>query len=92
MNRNDNNIIDAYIGEKIRERRIKKKYSMTEFAMMFNVRKTTYNNYEMGIRSMPIDLYMNICKKLNMNAEKLYKDAQDYQRRIMFNAYIQEKR
>jgi DNA-binding XRE family transcriptional regulator len=91
MNRNDNNLIDTYIGEKIKERRIKMNYPMTDFAMMLEVRKTTYNNYEAGIRSMPIDLYMNVCKKLNLNAERLYKEAQDYQRKIMFNAYIQKK-
>lgn len=84
MNRNDNEIIDKYIGQVIKNKRTKLGISLVDFAHEFNMSKGRYGNYENGSRSLSIDMYIDICKRLKINAEKLYKDAQDYQRKEMF--------
>ncbi len=86
------NLIDIYIGEKIKELRKKHGYSLVDVATTIGVSKQRYANYEAAIRSMPMDIYKKVCKIYNVDAEELFKEAQDYMRTEVFkNADLQEE-
>ena len=76
--------MDKYIGQSIKAERTKRGYSLVDFANKLNISKQRCSNYETGYRSLPLDMYFKICKELKINAEQLYKEAQDYMRKQIF--------
>lgn len=91
MNRNDYSYMDEYLASKIRDARIKRGYSMVDFAHKFNISKQRYFNYETGARSLSLRLFIQMCEALGLDAEQTYKEAQDYMREKVFNADLQEE-
>lgn len=77
-------LIDEYIGARFKEKRLSKGISLVDFASSLNMSKNRYCNYEMGIRTMQMDTYYEICKALKIDPEKLFKEAQDYMRKQTF--------
>ena len=77
-------LIDKYIGEHIKDKRIKMGIPLVDFAGKFNMSKNRFFNYEAGIRTMPLDTYYDVCKALKIDAEKLFKEAQEYMRKETF--------
>lgn len=84
MNRNDYGLMDIYIGDAIRTARLAKGIALVDFAIQFKLTKQRYYNYEQGIRSLPLDLFVQMCKYLNIDPTQLYKDAQDHMRKELF--------
>lgn len=88
----DYNLIDEYIGKRLKEERYRYGYSLEEVAIKLGITRQRYANYEAAIRSMPMDLYKIVCKIYNLDAEALFKEAQDYMRAEVFkDASLQEE-
>lgn len=83
-NINDYHYINEYIAKEFKKKRNQYGYSLADMGAKMNISRSRYCNYEMGIRGIPTDKYFDICKILNINAEKLFEDAQNYMREEIF--------
>lgn len=77
-------IMDKYIGEKLAEARAHKGESLATTGEHVGLNRQTFYNYEKGARTMPIDVYVRVCRYFGIDAEELFKEAQDYMREHTF--------
>lgn len=80
--------MDKYISNVIKTKRIEKQIGLTELADSLDISKQRYFWYENGERSLPLDLYFKICKILDIDDEQLFTEAQDYMRKMIFDASL----
>lgn len=84
LKNNGYSYMDYYIAEHIKEERLKRGISLTDFANELNLSKQRYSMYEKTERSMPLDVFFKCCSLLNIDDEKLYTEAQEYMRKEIF--------
>lgn len=59
------------IGSQIRDAREKKDYSCQQMADFLNCAKSTYNYYERGVYSIPIERLIKLCNYLGLDWVKV---------------------
>ena len=74
----NNSIVDEYVGNKIKEVRENKRYSVIEMAELVNVSRQAYYHYEDGKISIPIDRCKTICKYLDIDYIEMMQEALNY--------------
>lgn len=78
------NIINAFVGDKLKSLREQNGYSLNDVASRVNMHKQTYYNYENGSRSIPIEKLAKICGIYNVDYLELLQNALD-----QYIAYLQ---
>ena len=60
---------DMKYNERIRDLREDKDLTQTEVAEVLNTSQTVYSRYEIGIRALPIEHLIKLCKFYNVSAD-----------------------
>ena len=71
----DYSIIDKFIGNKIKEVRESKRYSVIEMANLVSVSRQAYYHYEDGKISIPLDKCKTLCNYLGIDYVSMMQDA-----------------
>ena len=75
--------IDEYIGKKIMDKRIEKRYTVVEMSELLNVSRQGYYDYENGKTTIPSDRCVKLCKHLGIDYLQLMQDALTYAQEII---------
>lgn len=86
MKRNlaDYKIIDEYIGNVLKTKRLEQNIGLVEMAEKVGTYKQRYSNFETGFNSFPLDIYKEVCEILHVDAVKLFEEAQEYLKKETF--------
>lgn len=57
--------------EKLRALREDRDYSQKQIADMLGVAQTTYSQYELGRRALPIELFVKLCRFYKVSADDI---------------------
>lgn len=77
-------LMDEYISRVLKNEREKKGLLLIDVANDIGLSRQRLSNYEKGKRSLPIDIYINLCKYYNIDHLSLFEDAQKYMRETAF--------
>lgn len=72
-----NTVLNAMIGEKLKNMREKHNYSLADVGVRLNISRYAYHNYEKGKRSMPIELLKMFCDIFNVSYLDVLSEVQD---------------
>ena len=85
--------LKPFIGNLIRENRIKYNYSLEDLSNAINHKKNrqTLHKYETGLLNIPYDLFFEICRIFNIDTEIL-KTAEitEEERKIIENKFVKD--
>lgn len=80
----DYRVVDIFIGNVIKERRLEKKIGLVEMAKKLGTYKQRYSNFETGSRSFPLDMYKDVCKILGIDPVELFDKAYEHLKKETF--------
>lgn len=69
-------IIDIYVGNEIKVKRKEQKISVRAMAEYLGISRASYSFYENADRSMPTNIYVKCCDKLQIDYIDLFERAQ----------------
>lgn len=72
-----NNILNAMIGDKLKNIREKNNYSLADVGSRLNISRYAYHNYEKGRRSIPVETLKSFCNIFNVSYVDLLGEVQD---------------
>lgn len=86
MKRNliDYKIVDEYIGNVLRTKRLEQNIGLVEMAEKVGTYKQRYSNFETGHNSFPLDTYKEVCRILHVDPVALFEEAQEYLKKETF--------
>lgn len=85
--------LKPFVGNLIRENRIKYNYSLEDLSNAINHKKNrqTLHKYETGLLNIPYDLFFEICRIFNIDAEILKTaDISEEERKILENKFVKD--
>ncbi|MBQ9854166.1 MAG: helix-turn-helix domain-containing protein [Bacilli bacterium] len=85
--------LKPFIGNLIRENRIKYNYSLEDLSNAINHKKNrqTLHKYETGLLNIPYDLFFEICRIFNIDTEILKNaDINEEERKILENKFVKD--
>lgn len=62
----------------IKDKRIKKRFTQEELATKLKVNRSTYANWEQGLRKIDADMVIKICEILDIDIVELTKEMKKY--------------
>lgn len=77
-------IMDVFLGSKLKEARESLKISQVDAARKVGISRQRLFNYENGSRSMPMNIYVDLCSFYGLDHEKLFKKAQAFMIKNVF--------
>lgn len=85
--------LKPFVGNLIKENRLKYNYSLEDLSNAINHQKNrqTLHKYETGLLNIPYDLFFEICRIFNINADILKTaDINEEERKILENKFVKD--